>query len=92
MGTLMILSFTRWTNVVCVPIQRDPSFAASKFQIRESGSFCPSGGSQGVNRTPSNRIRPFAVPSQMYPSAVCAMEVGFDAKTPSCMRHAVCPY
>jgi hypothetical protein len=60
--------------------------------MRDEGNSFPSGGFHETNRTPSNRVNPACVPIQRYPSVVWAIAFGVPAKTPSSMRHAVCPY
>src|SRR4029450_26384 len=56
------------------------------------GSCCPAGGSHGTALTPSNRRKPNSVPSQRYPSAVCAIDRIMPSETPSPFFHAVCAY
>src|ERR1700686_3005541 len=60
--------------------------------MRDDGNSLPSGGLHETNRKPSKRINPACVPIQRYPSVVWAIALGIPAKTPSSIRHALCPY
>src|ERR1700676_157436 len=60
--------------------------------MRDDGNSFPTGGLHETNRTPSKRINPACVPIQRYPSVVWVIALGVPAKTPSSIRHAVCPY
>src|ERR1700687_6159991 len=79
-------------NPILVPIHRLPSRPPSRELMRDDGNSFPSGGLHATNRTPSKRINPACVPIQRYPSVVWAITLGAPAKTPSSIRHAVCPY
>src|SRR5262249_23118388 len=50
------------------------------------------GGCHGTARTPSKRSKPNSVPSQIYPSGVCAMAQTAPLKKPSRTVQAVCAY
>src|SRR4029077_1479472 len=56
------------------------------------GRGSPAGGSQGTARTPSKRSKPNSVPSQRYPSGVCAIAWIWPLVKPSRTFHAVCAY
>jgi len=73
-----------------VPIHRLPS-RAPKRSLKPLGKDCPLGATQGINLTPSKRINPFVVPTQIYPSVVCVI-AAVGLTTPSCIRHTVCAY
>ena len=81
-----------WTRPLTVPIQSEPSRAASSACTQSSESAGVLRVSKIVNRTPSNRTRPSCVPSQRYPSLVCAMAVTEFCGRPESLVHASCPY
>jgi hypothetical protein len=63
-------------------IQRLPSRVAHSTAMEVPGNFSPAGGSNLVNRTPSKRYKPEAVPNHKYPSVVCASAT-IEAGAPS---------
>jgi hypothetical protein len=65
-------------------IQRLPSRVAHSATMVVSGNSSPAAGSNLVNRMPSKRYKPVAVPNHKYPSVVCAsaqIELGAPSRS-----------
>ena len=75
-----------------VPIQRVPSRATNKLEMILLGSRSPAGGCHGNALTPSKSSNPDCVPSQRYPSGVCAIVEMSPLANPSRALQTVCAY
>jgi hypothetical protein len=71
------------------PITRPPSGIAKRDSTIRPGNLPPNDGSKGSTLTPSNRHKPFAVPTQRYPSLVWA-SAWIEPRTPSLAVQLVC--
>jgi hypothetical protein len=91
-GMTVSVPYLSRASPVCVPIQSVPSRAGRSDEITLDGSAAPGGGTQGVNRMPSNVSRPLSVPIHNIPSGVWAIAYGIAGILPSPFRHVLCPY